>query len=108
MTADAAKKNLSPSQCIPATLTVISLTHAAGEAAQYNFKLQVQFRVGNSMVHKARNMLLSEFLATDCTDLFFVDSDISRGLGTFGRMVAHPVDFVCGCYRRSGTYLSSP
>lgn len=79
--------------------TFISLTQAAAEGAQYNFKLQVQFRVGNAMVHKARNMLLSEFLATDCTDLFFVDSDISWGAGTFGRMVTHPVDFVCGCYR---------
>jgi hypothetical protein len=79
--------------------TVISLTHPATEAAQYNFELQVQCRVGDSMVHKARNMLLSEFLATDCTNLFFVDSDISWGPGTFGRMLAHPVDFVCGCYR---------
>jgi hypothetical protein len=78
---------------------VISLSQAAAEAAQYNFKLQVRFRAGNSMVHKARNMLLSEFLATDCTDLFFVDSDISFGPGIFSRMVAHPVDFVCGCYR---------
>jgi hypothetical protein len=29
--------------------TVISLTQAAAEAAQYNFKLEVQFRVGNSL-----------------------------------------------------------
>jgi hypothetical protein len=42
-------------------------------------------------------MLLSEFVTTDCTDLFFVDGDISWRPGTFGRMGAHPVDFVCGC-----------
>jgi hypothetical protein len=102
MTADAAKKIFVAIPVYSHDLdfkTVISLTQAAAEAAQYNFKLQVQFRVGNSLVHKARNMLLSEFLTTDCTDLFFVDSDISWGPGTFGRMVAHPVDFVCGCYR---------
>jgi len=69
------------------------------EAAQYDFKLQVQFCVGNSLVHNARDRLLSGFLTTDCTGLFFVDSDISCGPGPFGRIVAHPADFVCGCYR---------
>jgi hypothetical protein len=79
--------------------TASSLLYAISDANHYKFQIQVVFRAGDSLVHKARNVLLAEFVKSGYTDLFCVDDDISWEPGTFGRMVMHPVDFVAGCYR---------
>ena len=40
---------------------------------------RAQFVIGNSNLPRARNELVAEFLATDCTDMIFVDSDMGWG-----------------------------
>ena len=54
---------------------------------------------GNADVAHARNILLGQFLHTDCTDLFFQDADISYGDRTFTQLFTHEVDVVAGVYR---------
>lgn len=40
------------------------------------FKLKIEMGVGDSIVGRARNRLAARFLATDCTHLLFIDSDL--------------------------------
>jgi hypothetical protein len=80
--------------------TVMSLMYAITDSEQMGFKLQVVFRAGDALIVKARNVLINEFFQlSDATDIFFVDADLAWEPGAFGRMVMHPVDFVCACYR---------
>lgn len=55
---------------------------------------------GNSQtpIESARNSEAVKFLATDATDLFYIDSDLTWGEGMFLRMLEHPVDFVGASY----------
>jgi hypothetical protein len=44
--------------------------------AEREIRVTFQFVVGSSVVHKARNELAAHFLASDFTDLLFVDDDM--------------------------------
>jgi len=55
--------------------------------------------VGDSLISHARNVCVAKFLESDCTDLFFLDSDVACGPGAFSRIMKHPVDLVAGVYR---------
>ena len=54
---------------------------------------------GDSLIAHARNALVGKFLETDCTDLLWLDSDISVGVGIFTRLIMHNVDMVGVAYR---------
>ncbi|MFZ1109855.1 MAG: hypothetical protein WAN43_16090 [Rhodomicrobium sp.] len=83
--------------------TMISLLRARDEARQAGWQCDIHIRPGDSMIHRARNAQLTEFLASDATDLLFWDADIAAAPGVFTRLMSHPVDFVGGAYRfRSG------
>lgn len=56
----------------------------------------------------ARNLAIARFLATDYTDLFFVDDDVAWSDGSMVRMVNHPVDLVAGAYPRRYPDISFP
>lgn len=56
----------------------------------------------------ARNLAIARFLATDYTDLFFVDDDVAWSDGAMVRMVNHPVDLVAGAYPRRYPDISFP
>ena len=43
---------------------------------QRGIRVTFQFVVGSSVVHKARNELVAHFLASDFTDLLFIDDDM--------------------------------
>lgn len=76
-----------------------SLVQSAYEVAADGVLLDVRMQAGDSLITFARNLLLAQFLASDCTDLVFVDSDISWEAGALLRLLSHPVDFVAGAYR---------
>lgn len=44
--------------------------------AEQRIRVTFQFVVGSSVIHKARNELCAHFLASDYTDLLFVDDDM--------------------------------
>lgn len=45
-------------------------------------------------ISSARNLLLAEFLASDCDDLVWIDWDIAWGKGQLMELIDYPVDFV--------------
>jgi hypothetical protein len=55
---------------------------------------------GDSVVDRARNDCVAEFLESDCTDLFFVDADIQFHYQDALDALTSGLDFVVGPYRK--------
>ena len=51
-----------------------------------------------SLVTRARNKLVKEFLNTDATHLFFIDADIRFKVSDFVRLLLHDKEIVVGAY----------
>lgn len=60
----------------------------------------VEFAMQDSNLPFARNRVVAEFMSTDCTDLIFVDADMSWDHHSWARLICHPVDFVGATYRQ--------
>lgn len=66
---------------------------------------------GNSLIHLARNYLVKIFLESDCSHLFFIDSDIGFEPADFYRFLDADKDVVAGLYPRRdgrGLYFRRP
>ena len=55
----------------------ISLARFAQSAPQHGIDIQIGSICGCSVVSRARNLLVKDFLESNCTDLLFIDSDIN-------------------------------
>ncbi len=53
---------------------------------------------GNCHVDDARNLIVKEFLESDCTDLVFIDADVSWQPVNLVQLCSHDVDMVGGVY----------
>lgn len=60
----------------------------------------IEYATQDSNLPFARNRVLAQFMATDCTDLIFLDSDMSWDTSAWLRLICHPVDFVGAAYRK--------
>ena len=69
---------------------------------QMLMKHGIQFRVttlrNESLVTRARNILSAMFMESDCTHLFFIDSDIEFDPDSILRALAYDKDIVAGAY----------
>lgn len=54
----------------------------------------VQYVLGSSNLPRARNELAARFLASDCTDLLFIDDDMGWDAESVVRILASPQDFI--------------
>jgi hypothetical protein len=61
---------------------------------------QIDFEIGNSLIADARNKLVSRFLASDCSDLVFIDSDLSWVPEDLLRLASYDAPFLAGVYQR--------
>ena len=76
----------------------IKLCRDACAQAGVNLSLDL---IGNeSLVQRARNVLVERFLRSDADKLFFVDSDISFTPEDFLRIARNPKDVVVGAYAK--------
>lgn len=57
---------------------------------------------------RQRDMLVAEFLASDCTHLLWVDSDIGWQPSDAEKLLATEKDFVAGCYAKKGPGCQVP
>lgn len=76
-----------------------TLLAAQREAIANGWEVDFYPRSGDSMVHRARNVLFTAFYNGNYDDVLFVDSDIAAKAGSFARIMNAPVDFVGGTYR---------
>jgi hypothetical protein len=88
--------------------TLSSLIHSAIELAAQGMLITFKCWAGDSLLPHARNALLADFLTTECTDLVFVDADVSWEPGILSRLLSHDVDFVAGVYRHKRDPESYP
>lgn len=81
--------------------TIAGLTEAKIEC----MPLQV---TGDSYVDHAKNLLLYEFLQSDCTDIVMIDSDLSWDAKGFAYLISAPVDFVGGVFPSKNNWEHYP
>lgn len=76
------------------------LPRLAANAGQLGFQLDLAHVSGCSIITKARNQLVKQFLDSPCTDLLFVDSDMTFTTSDVVRMMAlaTDMDVVAGAY----------
>ena len=58
----------------------------------------LDFKVGDSLVARARNALTMDFLKTECTHLLFIDSDLVFSGEQVARLLAHNKEIIGGFY----------
>lgn len=58
----------------------------------------LQDECGSALIGDCRGLMVAKFLASDATDLVFIDSDVLWENGAIARLLSHPVDFVAGIY----------
>lgn len=63
-------------------------------------KVTLRDDCGNAMIGDCRGLLVTQFLASDATHLFFVDSDVAWQAGAMLSLVDKDEDFVAGLYRQ--------
>ncbi len=72
----------------------------------------IQFEPGDSLVQRARNVLVARFLETECTHLLFIDGDIEWKPDDVFRLLSattHPqIEVACGIYPRKSREVSFP
>ena len=82
------------------TAFVEALTSETVYALTKGISLYPYFLNGCSVIHMARNVLVSQFYASPrFTDLVFIDTDQAWKLGEVCKLVKHPVDIVGGVAR---------
>ena len=81
-----------------------SLADLTAVCKQYEIPLQFYFLFNESLVTRARNYCVDEFLRSDCTHMIFIDSDISFKaqdvIALLGLAMQNPdeYDVLCGPY----------
>lgn len=88
--------------------TAESLQAELYAAHKAGIKLVVQFSQGDPIIHRARNLMVREFLKTGCDDMIFVDSDVGFPMGTLLKLASHPVDLVGAVYPKRKDPLEFP
>ncbi len=93
----------------PDYATVVSCMNASDEAGHLGWETVLMLRSGDSILTRARDVLVSAFWDSDCTDMLFVDSDISWDPGVFTKIMGHerdkhgdPIEMIGGVYRGRG------
>ena len=70
----------------------ISLASFCVQAQQHGIDIQICNISGCSVVSRVRNLIASDFLSSDCTDLMFIDSDINFDAEDIFRLMAWNID----------------
>ena len=81
-----------------------AMADLSAKMAKYQIPLQFYYLFNESLITRARNYCVDEFMRSDCTHLMFIDSDIGFKsddvLAMMGLMIQEPdkYDVMCGPY----------
>jgi len=73
----------------------------------HNTLFQIYTLGNESLITRARNVCVSQFLQSDYQYLFFIDADIEFSELNIQRILDYDQDVVCGCYARKGLFLEN-
>lgn len=82
----------------PAACYVFSIASSREALHQAGIQTAYMLLSGNCHVDDARNRVVQEFLLSDCTDLVFLDADVSWEPGQLVQLCQYDEDFVGGVY----------
>lgn len=79
-----------------------ALAQLTPKALQFGVSVQLGHVAGCSIITMARNMLVDQFLKSDCTDLLFIDADVLADTDDILRLLAQSAgkDITAGAYPR--------
>lgn len=92
MIATPTSRGLVPSYALSLAATIDTLVH-------FGIQFDYQILADDCHVDDARNLIIRNFLQSECTDLFFIDSDMGWRAQDFVRILRVPGDIVGGVYR---------
>jgi hypothetical protein len=78
--------------------TFHSIVHEIGILNEKGIAIEIREEAGNAMIAHSRNVFLANFLASDCTDLLFVDDDVQWEPGAVLKLLGYDADIVAGIY----------
>jgi predicted O-methyltransferase YrrM len=82
----------------PCTPYAVSLAATAQTLTVVGVRFDIETLQGCCHVDDARNVLIRNFLQSDCTDLFFLDADLGWQPNAVLRLLKAPGDIVAGVY----------
>ena len=68
------------------------------DAINKQIPLVATYHIGDSLIHRCRNLMVMKFLASDFTELVMVDADVAFEPGALCKLASHPVDIVGAAY----------
>lgn len=77
---------------------VLALYNSQAALAAAGIESMLGIFSGNCHVDDSRNKLVAEFLATECTDLMFIDADVHWRAGDLVRLLQYDRGVVAGAY----------
>ena len=82
--------------------TSFALADLVVKASKFGVQVQLSHLSGCSLITKARNILVANFLESDCTDMLFIDADIVVDAESVLRLLALSTgkDITAGAYPR--------
>ena len=83
------------------------LTSLVADIAGTGRPINLATVINESLITRARNELVKHFLLTDCTHLFFIDSDICFKPDDVYRLILHDKDLVVASYPLKGQRWSN-
>jgi hypothetical protein len=75
-----------------------SMTGIAALSARFGINISIITTTNESLVHKARNSLASQFMNGDFTHLMFIDADVSFNPDDVLKLILRDKDMVAGLY----------
>lgn len=77
----------------------LSLAATIESLTRHGIQFTLKILADHCHVDDSRNNMIREFLRSDCTDLFFIDSDMGWRAQDIIRLLRKPGDIVAGVYR---------
>lgn len=74
---------------------------------KYGVEIKYSFLFNESLIQRARNYLLAEFMRSDFTHLLFIDADIGFSSQDVIAMLALDKDIICGMYPKKAINWSN-
>lgn len=75
-----------------------SLALTTAELVRHHVPFEIGIMEGNCHVDDGRNTLVRNFLASNCTDMIFIDADVMWQARDVIKMVNHNEPLICGAY----------
>jgi len=85
-----------------------SLALTTAELARRGIPFELAIMEGNCHVDDGRNALVARFLRGNCTDMLFLDADLTWDAMDVVRMLVHEDELVCGAYPKKCSPASYP